>query len=85
MDLACMSDKDQILKWTTTWQKASDALNAVKVETLRDKNYYNKNKAVLNDMLQYAFDHRVERKDSGLVEMQSYFMKIHQQILDKTE
>lgn len=76
-----MPNDDLIKKWVQTWQRAGVALDEVKKQELRDPEYYEKNRELLNSMLQYACDHSTVRLDSGLVEMQKIFMKIHQQKL----
>lgn len=63
--------------WVDTWKKASSSLQKIKLNELRASNYYHKNQILLNDMLQYAFDHRTVRLSSGLIEQQQIFMKFH--------
>ena len=70
------SKRKEIEKWVKTWQKAGRALNRAKAHDLRAPDYYSKNKALLNEMLQYAFEHRQLRLSSGLVEQQKIFMKL---------
>ena len=65
-------------KWITTWKHADSALYEIKIKELRADDYYQKNQALLNAMLQYAFDHRTVRLNSGLVEQQKFFMKYYQ-------
>lgn len=75
------SKTEDIKKWINTWEKADSALAKVKLEELRADDYYQKNQAILDEMLQYAFDNSEPRLSSGLVEQQKYFMKLHKQQL----
>lgn len=74
-----MKQDHQIKKWIASWDKANDSLKAVKNAALQDKTYYEKNRDLLNSMLQYAFDQRTIRTDSGLVTQQRLFKLIHLQ------
>ncbi len=80
-----MSDRDQIKKWVNTWEKAGSALSLIKIRELRDKNYYLKNREILNSMLQYAFDHRTIRNDSGLVSLQKFFKQYYLRTLKNSK
>ena len=62
-------------KWVDTWKRAGPALEAVKQRELRAYDY-DKNQAILDEMLQWACDHRRDRLTSGLVEQQRMFMKL---------
>ncbi len=73
------SKRKEIEKWIETWEKAKPALDRVRLHELRAENYYNKNQFFLNEMLQYAFEHREIRLSSGLVEQQRIFMKLNKQ------
>ena len=70
-------NKENRLKWVQTWEKAGKSLERVKKNELRDENYYSRNQNLLNDILDYAFEHREIRLTSGLVEQQKYFKKYH--------
>jgi len=70
------SDKKTIKKWIEVWKEAGTALQEIKINELRSDDYYQKNKQFLNEMLQYAFEHRTVRLTSGLVEQQKFFMKL---------
>jgi hypothetical protein len=59
-------------EWIKIWQQAGDALESIRLQELRSANYYAKNQSLLNEMLQYAFDHRTVRFSSGLIEQQKY-------------
>ena len=69
------SEKKEIEKWIKTWKRAESALGSVKLKELRAPDYYRRNQEFLNEMLQYAFEHRQVRLSSGLVEQQRLFMK----------
>lgn len=68
-----MNKNDQIKHWVSTWQKADSSLKAIKILELRKKDYYLKNRDVLNKMLQYAFDKHNVRIFSGMVTQQNIF------------
>ena len=70
------SNNKEIIKWVNTWKRASISLARVKRSELQSKDYYQKNQMLINDMLQYAFDHRRIRFNSGLIEQQQIFMKM---------
>ncbi len=73
-----MSDKKQeIKKWVEAWQKAAISLKEIKKNELRSKDYYEKNRKILDEMLQYACDNSKPRLTSGLVEQQRFFMKLN--------
>ena len=65
----------QTEKWVKTWQRAGKALDKIKRRELHGYDY-NKNLKVIDEMLQWAYDHRKIRLTSGLVEQQRLFMKI---------
>ncbi|HPG42103.1 MAG TPA: hypothetical protein PLP19_22305 [bacterium] len=79
-----MNEREKIQVWIATWQMADAALDKLKKQELQDKDYYLKNRDLLNSMLQYAYDHRTVRNDSGLVIMQKYFKQYYLQQLKKT-
>ena len=79
------SDRKTIKKWIDVWKTASSALQEIKINELRSDDYYEKNKQFLNDMLQYAFEHRTVRLNSGLVEQQKFFMKLRKESNDKSK
>jgi hypothetical protein len=70
------SQKDDVIRWIKTWQKAGTALTRIKKAELQNPEYYKKNLALLNEMLWYAFLHRTDRKTSGLIEQQRFFRKL---------
>lgn len=73
----------ELQKWVKTWEQAESALKSVKIGELSANDYYLQNRMLLNEMLQYAFEHREIRLSSGLVEQQKLFKKFHQQ-MDKS-
>lgn len=74
------SERKKIKKWIRTWKKAELALREVKLKKLRADDYYSQNQRLLNEMLQYAFEHRELRLSSGLIEQQKIFMKLKKQM-----
>jgi len=74
------SKRKEIEKWIETWEKAESALYNVKLKELRADDYYSQNQMFLNEMLQYAFEHRKPRLSSGLVEQQKIFMRLKKQM-----
>lgn len=73
-------NRKEIEKWVKTWEKAGSALDRIKLKELRDSDYYSRNLKSLNEMLQYAFEHRRIRLTSGLIEQQQIFMKLKKPI-----
>ncbi len=68
-----MYKNEQAKRWVATWQKADMSLRSIKIMELRNKDYYLKNRDILNNMLQYAFDKQTVRVFSGLVIQQNIF------------
>ncbi len=66
----------QKIRWVKTWRKAALSLRDIKKKELQAHDYYEKNRIVLDDMLQYACDNGKIRLFSGLVEQQRLFMKM---------
>ena len=64
-------------KWVDAWKRAGSALEEVRRRELRAYDY-DKNQALLDEMLQWACDHRRIRLTSGLVEQQRMFMKLRE-------
>ncbi len=62
-------------KWVEIWQHAGNALEDIRLQELRAPDYYSRNMHLLNEMLAYAFEHRVVKLSSGLVQQQQIFMK----------
>ena len=68
-------ENKQTEKWVKTWQRAGEALEEIKQQELRSYDYH-KNLKVIDEMLQWAHEHRKIRLTSGLVEQQRLFMEI---------
>ena len=71
------TDRVKMEKCVEAWKRAGSALEEVKRRELRAYDY-DKNQAVLDEMLQWACDHRRIRLTSGLVEQQRMFMKLRE-------
>ena len=69
------SPQENAQQWIESWKRASVALKTVKRHELRTYDLA-KNQAIVDGMLQWAFEHRELRLSSGLVEQQRLFMKI---------
>ena len=80
-----MKNDDRIKKWVKTWENASSALYSIKIAELQDAKYYPKNREILNNMLQYAFDHHIIRKSSGLVIQQNIFKRYFHRLNNSNE
>ena len=76
-----MKKDAQIKKWIRAWEKANSSLTLIKIEQLKNKNYYLNNREILNSMLQYAFNNHVVRLNSGLVTQQNIFKLYYSQKL----
>lgn len=79
------SERKTIKKWIAVWQEAGKALREIKIKELRADDYYEKNKQLLSEMLQYDVEHRTVRLTSGLVEQQRYFMKLREKSNKKSK
>lgn len=62
-------------QWIESWKGASVVLKAVKRHELRTYDLA-KNQAIVDGLLQWAFENRELRLSSGLVEQQCLFMKM---------
>ena len=70
-----ISPQENAQQWIESWKRAAVALKAVKRNELRtDDNA--KNRSIVDGMLQWAFEHRELRLNSGLVEQQRIFMRM---------
>ena len=69
------SSQENARQWIESWKRASVALKAVERRELRTYDLA-KNQAVVDGMLQWAFENRELRLNSGLVEQQRLFMKM---------
>ncbi len=65
----------QTEKWVKTWKRAGIVLDEIKRRELQGYDY-NKNRKIVDEMLQWAHRHRKTRLTSGLVEQQRLFKKI---------
>lgn len=75
------STQENAQQWIESWKRASVALKDIKRLELRNYDYA-KNQAIVDGMLQWAFEHRKVRLDSGLVEQQRLFMKMRSSLSD---
>ena len=75
------SQQDNAQQWIESWKPASVALKAIKRFELRNYDYA-KNQAIMDGMLQWAFENRQVRLESGLVEQQRLFMKMKSSLSD---
>ena len=71
-----VEEQKQIKMWIETWERAGDVLEDIKKKKLRTFDY-SKNMAVIDEMLQWACDHKAQRLSSGLKEQQYWFLKMH--------
>ena len=69
------SSQENVRQWIESWKRASVALKAVERRELRTYDLA-KNQAIVDGMLQWAFENRELRLNSGLVEQQRLFMKM---------
>ena len=76
-----VAEKDQIAEWVATWGKAAFSLEEIRRKELRAADYYERNKNLTNEMLQYAFKHGSVRLSSGLVDQQRLFIQFHKKQL----
>ncbi len=70
-----ISPQENAQLWIENWKRASVALKAVKRRELRTYDHA-KNQSIVDGMLQWAFEHRELRLNSGLVEQQRLFMRM---------
>jgi len=70
-----ISPQNNAQLWMESWKRAEVALKAVKRRELRTYNH-TKNLSIVDGMLQWAFEHRELRLNSGLVEQQRLFMRM---------
>jgi len=71
---------DALKTWVNTWQQAGNALEEVRRQELESYDYA-AHFAVVDDMLQWAYEHPIERPLTGLIEQQYWFMKWREQLL----
>jgi hypothetical protein len=75
-----ITQKQQMVAWVKTWKAAGEALKDIKRQELLQYDY-EKNLPIIEDMLQWAYEHRTPRLTSGLVEQQRWFSKMRKQLL----
>jgi len=71
--------QENLKYWVKTWRHAETALREInrnELRTLDDKS----NQRLVDEMLQWAYEHRQVRQSSGLVEQQKIFMKMKDKI-----
>ena len=73
-----MTERERTTQWVHTWQQAGKALKNIKIQELRAYDY-TKNLPIIDDMLQWAYEHRTTRLTSGLIEQQRWFLKMREQ------
>ena len=78
------SPQENAQQWIESWKRASVVLKDIKQHELRNYDYA-KNQAIVDGMLQWAFEHRKVRLDSGLVEQQRLFMKMKSSLSGSAE
>lgn len=68
-------NKNRVKQWVQCWGQAKTALDSVKKDELIKYNY-RKNRILVDQMLQWAFEHKRIRSWSGLVDQQKTFIKL---------
>jgi hypothetical protein len=71
-----MSDLNAIKKWLEIWADAAPELRALKRQELADPEYYARNLAALDSMLDYAVSHQNLNRACGLAEQQRLFKNL---------
>ena len=80
-DLIMKGEERKTIKtWVDTWKRAGVALTEIKRQQLASLDYGN-DRVLIDDMLQWAYEHRKVRLTSGLVAQQQIFMRIAQKSL----
>ncbi len=64
-------------KWVKKWKQATPALLEIRKKELSTFDY-SQNYKLIDEMLQYACEHRNERTTTGLIEQQRLFKKFAQ-------
>ena len=80
MAAALHAPDDALKTWVNTWQQAGSALEDVRRQELESYDYA-AHFAVVDDMLQWAYERPIERPLTGLIEQQYWFMKWREQLL----
>ena len=68
--------------WVRTWQRAGPVLKQIKAQELKSFDY-DRHITMIDDMLQWAYNHQTPRLTSGLVEQQYWFMKMRDKLLEQ--
>lgn len=71
------SDKKQMAEWVKNWKRTGSALKEIKRRELQSFDY-EKNRIIIDEMLQWACDNQKVRLTSGLVEQQRLFMRLRE-------
>lgn len=71
-----MNDLKAIKRWLEIWADAAPALRTQKRLELADPEYYSRNLAALDGMLDYAVSHPNLNRACGLIEQQRLFKKL---------
>lgn len=75
-------DDTRAKQWVDAWKQASIELKRIKRQELQAYDW-DKQLPVLDELLQWVCDHAEVRLESGLVEQQRWFMKMHRQLQNK--
>ena len=78
------SPQEDAEQWIERWKHASVALKDLKRHEPRNYDHA-RNQSIVDGLLQWAFEHRKVRLDSGLVEQQRLFMKMKSSLHDSAE
>ena len=68
-------ERETVKIWVDTWKRAGAALEEIKRRELTSVEY-GKDRTLIDEMLLWAHEHRIERLTSGLVDQQRIFKKI---------
>jgi len=71
-----MADPD-VLRWVNTWKQAGPELEAIRLEELRSTDTAQSLRMLASLFNQATRTHPPPRQDSGLVEMQRVFARLH--------
>jgi hypothetical protein len=61
-------------KWFTAWLNEEKSLKEIKLRELETLDYH-KQWQIIDEMLPWACDHRIERNDTGLLELQKFILQ----------
>ena len=74
------TDTQALAEWVRQWREAGNALEAIHRRELQQYDYAAHADAI-DEMLQWAVDHPVERPLTGLIEQQYWFTKWRERLL----